>query len=206
MSKNKGLGIERMMRNYIIPHLNKKLDTTEELSNILSDEQINQIDSIYAPAEAIRKVNKAIKTDILTKTPDQIMNGEFVTPEQQEMMMGQEQQAIQQGLSQMGNQRFIKPSDIDGVTWKEVLKDVEWEVEVDVTGESKDKQGIMSTLSNVLKTIATNPTILTDPKVKLVFNKILEETGAISMLELNSVNSAPAIAPALAPQQIPAQI
>ena len=38
------------------------------------------------------------------------------------------------------NQRFIKPSEIDSVKWKDILKDTEWEVEVDISNEGSDRR------------------------------------------------------------------
>ena len=182
MTENKGLYLEEMLTEYIIPHLKKKMDTTEEISAILEDHQVTQLDSMYVPNEAIRRTNRMIA--------EKVLSDREVSPEEQMMMTQMETQNIQQGLSTQGNQRFIKPSDIPTKTWKELLKDFEWEVEVDITNEQSDTQAALTTLTTVLQTIATNPMVLQDPNMKLLFNRILEKTGAVSPIELSTIKPA----------------
>lgn len=184
MTENKGLSLEEMLTDYIIPFLKKKMDTSEEISAILADHQITQLDQMYVPNEAIRRTNNKIKQIVL--------NGGIVNPEEMETFKQQQTQEIQQGLNQMGNQRFIKPSDIPDKTWKEVLKDFEWELEIDITGEQKDRQAVLETLSTALQVIV-NPTFATNKKAQLVVDKILEETKVISPLELSQVKENPAV-------------
>jgi hypothetical protein len=88
-------------------------------------------------------------------------------------------------LSQTGNQRFLAPSDVSTKTWAEAFKDLEWEVEVEVTGETSDKAAVLTTLTTVLQTVVANPQMLQDPNAKMLFNKILEQTGVVSPVEIN---------------------
>lgn len=184
MTENKGLHIEDMMRKFVIPHLKKKMDTKEELTATLDAQYLSEFDSKYVPNEAIRRNNDRIKK--------QILSGEVADNVDPTLLEGD----IKKELANYGTQRFIKPSDLDNKTWKQVLAELEWEVEVEVTDEAVDKQAVMTTLTTVLQTLATNPMILQDPNMKMVFNRILEETGAISTLELANV---PAPQPQLAP-------
>lgn len=172
MTENKGLAVEEMMRKYVIPHLKKKMDTTDELVATLDSQSITQFDAMYIPSEAIRRDNEQLKKTILS--------GEVA----QNLDPAQVQGDIEKELSLLGAQRFIKPSDIDGKTWKQFLDDLEWEVMVDVTSEETDKDSILTTLTTVLQTLATNPNVLNDPNMKLLFNKILEKTDAVSPLEI----------------------
>ena len=176
MTENKGLDIEKMMRIFIIPFLKKKMDTTEEISATLDAQQIKQIDSLYVPNKAIRIRNKSILEDTLS--------GRIPNPPD----LGLLEQNIQQNINKFGNQRFIKPSDIKNKTWKKVLKDFEWEVEVDVTGESIDKQAVMDTLNTALQVIA-NPNYASNPDAKMIVGKILEETKVLSPLELSQTTN-----------------
>lgn len=184
MTENKGLALETMMRVYIIPYLKKQMDSTEEIAAILEDHQIAQLDSLFVPNEAIKRVNEKIKNTVLS--------GQIYDPAQQGMDMATEAQGIQSQLSVFGNQRFIRPSEISSVTWKKALKDFEWEVEVEVTNESVDKEAVMTTLSTVMQTVAQNPGVLQDPNMRMLFNKILEETGKLSPIELNAPKMMPA--------------
>lgn len=177
MTENKGLAIEEMMRKYIIPFLKKKMDTSEEISVTLDAQGISQLDSMYIPNEAIRRNNAKLVYEAINNPIGQMPQG---------LDINAEQEKIRGELGQFGNQRFIKPSKISNKTWKKLFEDLEWNVEVEVTGETSDKEAIMTTLTTVLQTIATNPNVLKDPNMRVLFNKILETTGVISPIELSS--------------------
>ena len=171
MTENKGLAIEEMMRLHIIPFLKKQMDTSKEVSATLEDYDITKIDSIYIPNEAVRRFNRKAVEAVVNRT-------ELPTLEQEE-------QGVRQELGTLGNQRFFNPSEIVSKTWKEIFKDYEWEPIVEITDETIDKEPVLTTLSSVLQTLATNPQVLQDQNMKLLFNKILEETGRVSPVELS---------------------
>lgn len=183
MTENKGLHIEDMMRKFVIPHLKKKMDTTEELTATLDEQALQQFDSIYIPNEAKKRDNEQLKKTILS--------GEVA----QNIDLQAEEQNIKKDLATFGTQRFIKPSEIKSKTWKEFLKDLEWDVNVEVTDEVIDKEAVMTTLTTVLQTIATNPGILQDGNMRMLFNRILTETGAISTIELSQLPAQPQLPP-----------
>ncbi len=175
MTENKGLAIEEMMRNYVLPFLKKKLNNADEVSATLDVHGIDKIDAKYIKNEAIRRENE--------KATEAILNGE-----QPQMDILGAQAQVQGELDDMGGQRFYKPSD---VSWKKEFENFEWDVEVDVTGEASFSKEDMATLNTVLQTIAGNPMVLQDPNAKMVFNKILSLTGAVSPVELQSVPQTP---------------
>lgn len=188
MTQNKGLAIEEMMRKYIILYLKKKMDTSEEVSATLEDYDITKIDSIYIPNESIRRFNKKAVQAVLNRT--ELPNLE------------QEEQGVRQELGTLGNQRFFKPSEISTKTWKDIFKDFEWVADVEITDETIDKEPVLTTLSSVLQTIAGNPAILQDPNAKMLFNRILEETGRVSPVELSVASSQTARMPQAQQQQV----
>jgi hypothetical protein len=117
--------------------------------------------------------------------------GEVAPPFDMEAVKGQ----LQDALNQTGNQRFIKPSELDDKTWAEVFKDLEWEVEVEVTNEQSNKDAVLTSLTTIFHDIVSNPQVLNDPNAKFLFGKILEATGSVSAIELNApkpVQQAPA--------------
>jgi hypothetical protein len=188
MTENKGLAIEEMMRRFILPYIRRRaLNNTDELVAELEEADIQKIDGIYIKNEATKKVNNQIVESVL--------KGQPVTPEEQQAMMQEAQAGMKQQMMQTGNKRFFKPSEIDDVTWKEMFDDLEWDVEVDVTGENEDKNTVLTTLNTVLQTLATNPAILSNPTAKMVFNKILSETGVVSPLEMAEQPQQPAANP-----------
>jgi hypothetical protein len=184
MTENKGLAIEAMLRNFIIPNLLKKIDTKDEVSAILEDHDIKKLEAMYVPRMAIKNYNKEFK--------EALLNGEL--PPQ--FNQPQAESDVKQQLAQTGNQKFFSP---DEITWKEVVDDLEWKLDVQVTNEQQDKQAVLTTLSSVLQTIATNPLALQDPNAKMVFNKILGYSGQVSPIELSPVTPAPVI-PQATPQ------
>lgn len=198
MTENKGLAIIEMITKYILPYFKKQMDITEEISEILSESQVKFIDSKFVPNQAIRNLE--------AKKRHVILSGKIYNPANEPADLASEQSNIQQGLSQQGNQRFIKPSEIDSVTWKDNLKDLEWNLDIDVTGESKDIQSAMATLSTVFQTIAGLQGQPMSPELKMVFDKILSLTGSVSPLELFQLPK-PHIMPQMAPvgvgQQMP---
>jgi hypothetical protein len=188
MTENKGLAIERMLREYVIPFLKKQLNNADEVTATLDVNGIDKIDAMYIKNEAIRRENE--------RAVNQILSGEVAQP----LDIAGQTANIQNELSSLGGQRFYKPSEVD---WKTEFKDFEWEVEVDVTGEAKDNQSNIATLSTVLQTIAGNPMVLTDPNAKMIFNKIIEMTGAVSPLEIQEIPKTQPQPQAPQPTQIP---
>lgn len=194
MTENKGIQLEKMLRLYIIPYLKKQLDSTDEIVAVLEAYDIDRIDKKFIPYEATKRlanklINQIIETgEIPLVTQDQIDT---------------EEQGVKDDLVQQGTSRFFKPSELKDITWKQLFKDFEWEVEVDITGEQADNQSDMATLSTVFTTIAGNPQILENPKVQMLFNKILAKTGVVSPIELQEMGNMEVPAQPVQPQQTP---
>lgn len=180
MTENKGLHIEDMMRRFVIPHIKKQMDTGEEIAATLDDEQIKTIDAIYVPNTAIKNGNNKIIDAIIAGQPAPQID------------LANEQLQVKQGLAMQGNKRFFTPSELKDIKWSDFLKDFEWDCEVEVTSENTDKDATLATLNTVLQTIAKNPMILQDPNAKFVFNRIIEETGKMSPLDLQPAPNVPA--------------
>lgn len=174
MTQNKGLHVEDMMRDYILPFVKKQLNTTKQIVALLDDQAVQQIDSMWIPKEAIRQFNDHVKQSLL--------KGSVPAPFDQATM----ESNVQSQLSTMGNTRFLAPSTIPGVTWKKALQGLEMKVIVDVTGESTDSQTVLQTLTQMLQTIAQNPNLLQDPNAKMLFSRILTETGVISPMQITT--------------------
>ena len=115
------------------------------------------------------------------------MEGGILSPIQP-FNQGQEEAAVRQELAPLGNQRFFTPDDVN---WNKVLEDLEWNLDINITNEQKDKQAVLATLSQVLQTVATNPQILQDPNARMLFNEILSTTGVFSPAKLSIAKAAP---------------
>jgi hypothetical protein len=196
MTENKGLYLEQMLRRFVIPFLKKQMDNSDEISAILDAHNISKIDAMYVPTEAKKRFNekaveaviKALETDDMSQLP------EAYNPAQAEAQVKAEQ-------APLGNQRFFKPSEVDNKTWKEVLKDLEWELDVNITGESQDKNTVLTTLSTALNAVA-NPAYANNPQAQLIVSKILNATGVISPLEIASTPAPQPQVPQGAPQPV----
>lgn len=200
MTENKGLAIEQMMRTFIIPYLKTQMNNSDEISATLDANGITQIDSMYIKAEVTRRKNAHIKKHMFK---DNGLGGEVAPPFDSQ----QATDDVQQELNSTGNQRFIAPSSVPNTTWADLFKDLEWNVEVEVTGETTDKQAVLTSLTNLFQTIADpiQSQVLKTPAGKLLFNKILEQTGVVSPIEINESNIVPPTPPQpVAPPGLPA--
>lgn len=189
MTENKGLHIEEMMRKFVLPHLKKQLKNRDEIIGYLEDHDIKQIDSSLINI----KTEKKVKGDIIKS----LTNGELPV----ELDVDATRGSIEKELAEQGNVRSFVPSEIESLEWDKYFEGMVWESEVDVTGEANATQSHMTTLTTVLQTIANNPAVLTDPNAKMLFNKILGMTGAVSPIEIAeapAVQAPPAPVPATA--------
>jgi len=177
MKENKALALEDMLRKYVIPHLKTKIDTSEEITAILEDRDIATINAVYVPNEAKKINNKRIK--------DTILSGKIAS--------NGDLQAIEQDIKGgfIGNERTFKPSEISTKTWKDALKDFEWEVDINPTEEAVDITSAMATLSTLLKVSINDPEM-----TRFIINKILEMTGQVSPLELPQQKTPQQLSPA----------
>jgi hypothetical protein len=189
MTENKALHIEQMLREYVIPHLMKKMDTSEEISATLEAHNITKIDSIYVPQEAIRR-HKSRTMDqmrkIMKKPIDQeILPEELPQPFNPEI----EETVVKEDLAKQGNQRFFIPDEMNGKTWKEYLGTIYEDglLEVDGgTSESTDKNLALTTINTALQTIV-NPAYANNQQAQMLVGKALQLTGSVSPLELSSM-------------------
>lgn len=177
MTENKGLHIEDMMREFVLPNIKKTLKHSDEIISTLEAYEIAQIDAKHIKVETEKRVKQDVKESLL--------KGELPL----DLDVEQTEQGIQSELAELGNVRSFVPSEITDQEWDKYFENLEWDVEVDVTGEGKDSQSVLTTLTTVLQTLGSNPQILQSPEGKLVFGKILNMTDAVSPAELSQVTA-----------------
>lgn len=183
MTENKGLYLTKWFKERIIPFIKRtKLNNSDEISATLKSNDINWLDSKFLKNYSIEESNKYIL--------DKVMKGEVVSPEEQQMIMQSIQNKGKESLAELGMQRFVKLSEVSNKTWKEQFKDLETDIEVDVTGEAKDYKAIMATLNTALQTIMT-PGFEQNERAKLVVDKILDASGYLSPVELSQIKPSP---------------
>lgn len=177
MLESKALYLEEMIRDYIIPHLKTKLNSSKEIASTLESHDIRKIDSVFVKAEVARIINERAK--------EKLLKGEIVEPVDEQALAAQ----VQGTLDEQGNQRFFKPSDISDMTWAEVFKDIEYTATVEITNEGSNKAERLATLSETLQTVARAPQVLQTPEGRLIFGKILEESAVISPMEYSQISA-----------------
>jgi hypothetical protein len=172
MTQNKGLALEEMFIKHITPYILKQLNNADEITAELGDYGVDQIDKRYISNEAAKRFNQ--------KAVDAVLN-ETALPDLQ-----QETQDVTKEVSDMGNIRFIKPSDINSVEWSDYFKDFEADVEYIITDENIDKNSILQGLNGLLATIMSpnGQMAIRTPEGKLVFNEILNQLGVISPVQI----------------------
>ena len=60
---------------------------------------------------------------------------------------------------------------------KDYFKNYENNITIDITGETRNKQAALQTLSTILGQVASNPALLQDPTLSQIFGEILEISG-----------------------------
>jgi hypothetical protein len=184
MTEQKGLYLEEIIREFINPYFKKQLNNGDEISVILDENQIKEIDEMYVSNAAKRRVEEIKKQTILS--------GQIYDPAQEGQQLANETELVQKALQPLKNNRILAP---DKDTWKEEFKDFDFNnLIVDITGEVKDVQGSITTLMTALNIVANNPGVLQNPDAKLIISRILNLSGTISPLELKG-SPAPAQIP-----------
>lgn len=175
MTENKGIAIVEILRGYVLPYIKRQLNNKDEVVAVLDSHGIQKLDKLYIRAEARKQfeeeVNKKIKESLIRGQVPEFIDTDTTNLEEK----------LKKDLSQFDNERFIIPSEIKEKTWKEIFKDLEWEVEVDVTGESRDTQAHLQTLNTLYINMLNSGQI---EDARKVLEKILEITGAFSPIEL----------------------
>jgi hypothetical protein len=181
MTENKALDLEEMFRMRILPYIRRtKMSDGEEIAATLEMNDVEWVDSKYLKNFSIKEANRILA--------DRILKGEKVTPEDQMMLTESLQGGMSESLRGLGNQRFFRPDEIPGNTWKKQFKDLEWDLEVDIVGEAKDYKEAMATLNTALQMILT-PGYAENKQAQMVVGKILNLTGTMSSIELSSIPS-----------------
>ena len=182
ITENKGNYLEDLYREYIIPYIIKQLDTADEIVAILSTEEIDWYDNACA--------DRAEHDEIVKQT----LAGNPVSP----IQIAPIRQQKLADLKKTGAKRYLNPGKKG--TWKSYFKGFEWVADINITGESQDKKTAIDTLFNALQLVATNPTILQNPATKGIFMQLLETSGVMSPLQMETAGAPQPSAPMQQPQ------
>ena len=169
-----GIFLQEIFEDWILPYLIKKLKKNHTLAADFDAEELAMIDKDFAINRANENVKRALK------------EGKFITPEQYGMMVEAEKL--------LGTKRYLEMPDgyFDGVEAK---------VSINPTGELKNKQAILQSLSTLMGDVikSYNPNtgsfgVLENPQLSKIFYTILEFSGAgisPASMTMNPGNPAP---------------
>lgn len=143
-----------VLMDWVLPYLIKKINKEHILASDFSTEELKTIDKAFALNEANNRVKEAV------------LSGQIVSAEEYEQAID----AFTQFIAQDGKRRYIEVP-------KDYFKNYEEDVTIDITGETRNKQATLQTLSSILAQVAGNPALLQDPTLSQIFSEILEISG-----------------------------
>lgn len=152
IQENIALDIKEMLYEVIIPRFQKENNAEHTLRIIGKD-----LDTFYEMIKGQLELQEMIK---------QISNGAVPTPEMKETI------SVAVRALMKENEQLLKIP-------KDFYKDVKYDVEIDITGESVDTRVKNATMFALLQAITSDPTMLKDP-TKKKFLYTLAENGGIN--------------------------
>lgn len=150
-----GIFLTELFTDWVLPYLIKKINKAHILRAEFSADELKAIDDSFANDKANKEVM------------DLILSGKPVYAEDYTKIV----EGYKEELMTTGTHRFL---DIP----KNYFKGFEAKVTISTTGEQRNKAIILETLNNLLMTIAKAPQILQDPKLGMIFGKILDISGS----------------------------
>ena len=160
--ENLCIDLREFFNELVMPQALNDLTKEHVMRFLGTPQELMKLDEMCAELQA----NEYIK--------NRILNGQNVTKEEIET---QKQAYMQQVRAKYGSDRFLKIKN-------ELYADTEFEFDFIIDNEQADPQLIASNLQKVITDLASNPGILQDPRLKLLYFKFAEKIG-ISQAELD---------------------
>lgn len=152
--ENLAIDLKEFFREFVLPQLVKDLTPEHILRYTGSVEEINKLDDLI--------LNGLVREDVIEK----ILSGRVILPGEIEIIRDE----INRQLKKKGAERFI--------TIKEkYYDDVEFDFDFIIGNEQEDSQLLTQNIFTLLTTLAKNPQLLDDPRVKALFYEYSEKVG-----------------------------
>lgn len=149
-----GIFWTEVLMDWVIPYLIKKINKAHILASDFSIDELKMIDRAF------------VLNETNTQVIDAVLAGKIITSEEYQQSID----GLMEFIGMDGKRRFI---DIP----KDYFKDYGDSITIDITGETRNKQATLQTLSTVLARVESNPALLQDPTLLQIFNEILEISG-----------------------------
>jgi hypothetical protein len=169
MREDLGLALKRFMFDFVVPEFKRT---------------INKEHFVRIAGKDLEKLNELIKnTSMHNKFFEHILRtGNLPDPKLLKLLETVETERIN---SQREKSMFVP---------KGMYDNVEFDMEIEVTGEARDARVLAANLLGALQAISTNPNILKDPTQKKIFARYLE-AGGIRIDDFDAPISQPDIQP-----------
>jgi hypothetical protein len=158
--------LEEIYRDWIIPHIQKKICEGTTFLSELSLEEMQYV----ADALVTNATNDLIKRKVI--------EGTLVQPDEVAAL----KEIISGEFKKKGSKHFIE-------ILKGEFKDTPLAVKVSVKGKSKDLSARTDGLVNVFRQIIANPAVLQIPAIAKIFNSIIESSG-LDVVDFTGITTA----------------
>lgn len=158
--ENLALDLREFFREFVLPQLIKDLTPEHILRYSGTVEEIGKFDELL--------INGLFRDEVINR----ILNGRVIETFEPEMIKEQ----IKSSLSKKGAERYI-------TVIENYYKDAEFDFDFIIGNEQEDSQLLTQNIFTLLTTLAKNPTLLDDPRIKALFYKYSEKVG-VSPTEL----------------------
>ncbi|MCK9319724.1 hypothetical protein [Methanoculleus sp.] len=160
MRENYALQLKSFLFNFVIPGLSDKLNT-EHIIKITGEDLDKLIEMSHNKIRKDRLLSYAVKNE---KIPDN--------------------NALEL-LTSLTENEIRKNGEYQLTVDKDYYKDIEYDIDIDITGESQSATVKAQALFAYIQAISVDPTLITDPEKKKVMRMYLEQVG-INMGDLTS--------------------
>jgi len=146
--------VGEIYRDWVLNFLVKEMNRGQKFFEDISADEMQEI----ADSLVRNQTNERLKAKIM----------EFEVPTEEEKKMFEE--VVRADFAKGGKRRFME-------IIKSELKDLPVDVEVNIAGKQKDLADMAQKLTQIFRTVITNPQVLSDPNMAQLFNEILESSG-----------------------------
>lgn len=154
-----GIFIREIYRDWVLPFLVKQMREAKEIVADLDPDELQMVSKALAEHEALRFAK------------EQALSGKLITQQDVDAIK-QATQSMHMKSSRKGINDFAGMFD----NWAGTI-------DVDTTGEQRDRQGMLSTLFQLFGAVAANPMLLQNPTMARLFNEIVETAGVSPTLQ-----------------------
>ena len=152
--ENLSLFLQEYFNDLVLPELMKDLSAEHIMRFTGNVQELQKLDQAASDVYANDYVKK------------RILSGQFTVQED----FDQAKQKAVKVYQKLGENRFLKIKDA-------FYDDAEFEFDFMVTNEQADPAKMATNIQAVIGEVASNPNILTDPRLKLLFYKLCEQLG-----------------------------